>query len=127
MHEVLAQLMEDMLYPQPTESDRHKGGTQKGRNHGQMNPGAVSIMQFHLVWSLGHNSPISRPLRDVACWHQTDIPKRHNNARYSGMNGPSSDATQGLLMTTQIEHRPVAHRPGLRPISASPQCANLDC
>ena len=54
MHEVLAQLlMEDMLYPQPTESDRHKGGTQKGRNHGQMNPGAVSIMQFHFSVVIG--------------------------------------------------------------------------
>jgi len=53
MHEVLAQLMEDMLYPQPTESDRYKGGTQSGRNHGEMNPGAVSIMQFHFSVVIG--------------------------------------------------------------------------
>jgi hypothetical protein len=84
MYEVLAQLMEDMLNPQPTESDKHKGGAQSGRNHGQMNQCAVSIMQFHLVWSLGHNSPISRqaaaPLKmkmpkHQCFWRSRDIAK----------------------------------------------------
>src|SRR6266849_6976449 len=99
MHEVLAQLMEDMLYPQPTESDRHKGGTQSGRNHGQMNPGALSIMQFHLVWSLGHNSPVSGPLRDVACWHEPDLQRCPQFGRYRGESGRRTDSPIWSRMT----------------------------
>jgi hypothetical protein len=46
MLEVLAQLMKDMLHPQPTEVRQAQGGTQKGRIHGQVKPSASSIMQF---------------------------------------------------------------------------------
>src|SRR5258705_12293142 len=46
MLEVLAQLMKDMLHPQPTAVRQAQGGTQKGRIHGHVKPSASSIMQF---------------------------------------------------------------------------------
>ena len=46
MLEILAQLMKDMLHPQPTAVRQAQGGTQKGRIHGHVKLSASSIMQF---------------------------------------------------------------------------------
>jgi hypothetical protein len=47
-YEVLARLMEDMLYLQPIEIRLAKGGIQSGRNNGQMKLSKASIAHFHL-------------------------------------------------------------------------------
>jgi len=54
---ILAQLMEDMLYLQPTEIRQVTMAERNRRHHGQMTTGRGSITQFIGVWSLCHYSP----------------------------------------------------------------------
>jgi hypothetical protein len=40
---------------------------------------------------------------DVGYWHLWEMPKRHRNVCYWGMNGPRPTASRGPLMTDSVE------------------------
>ena len=62
MLEVLAQLMKDMLHPNPPQSGKHKAELKKGGSMAMSNQALHQSCNFLVVWSLCHNSPISSPL-----------------------------------------------------------------